>query len=230
MTARRAIVLFGDVADSRADSAKAATWLRTLSRELDRRYGTVRVAAFGFTQGDELQGLLGTAADPIAAVLHAALHPRAMPMRWVVAAGRIEAGTGPATQRTGPAFVEARELMALAKKRRLGLVVRSGHAPTDELLDDIAPALAAMLAGLTARQRAIARLVLLEGLRQSDAAQRLHVSRPTVSVAVERSRVREITGLADAVRTLLRQGIDAEVASPRSATGGASDGNGRTAA
>jgi predicted DNA-binding protein (UPF0251 family) len=226
MTDRRAIVVFGDVADSRADSARAAAWLRTLSRELDRLYGAERLAPFGFTQGDELQGLLAIDADPIAAVLHAALHPRSMPMRWVVVAGRIEAGSGPATQRTGRAFLQARELMALAKKRRLGLIVRSGHAPTDELLDDVAPALAAMLADLTARQRAIARLVLLEGLRQSDAAQRLKISRPTVSVAVERSRIREIAGLAGAIRTLLRQGTEAT----SGATDGATNGNGRSAA
>jgi predicted DNA-binding protein (UPF0251 family) len=228
MTDRRAIVLFGDVADSRVDSARAATWLRMLSRELDRLYGATRLAGFGFTQGDELQGLLAINADAIAAVLHAALHPRSMPMRWVVVAGRIEAGSGPATQRTGRAFLQARELMALAKKRRLGLVVRSGHAPTDELLDDVAPALTAMLADLTARQRAIARLVLLEGLRQSDAAERLRVSRPTVSVAVERSRVREIAGLADAVRKLLRQGIEAAEAAASAADG--TNGNGRSAA
>jgi DNA-binding CsgD family transcriptional regulator len=222
MTDRRAIVLFGDVADSRADSARAAAWLRTLSRELDRLYGTSRLAPFGFTQGDEIQGLLPTTADAIRAVLHAALHPRAMAMRWVIVAGRVEAGSGPATQRTGRAFLDAREHMAVAKRRRLGLVVRAGHAPTDELLDDVAPALASMLADLTVRQRAIARLVILDGLRQSDVAERLSVSRPTVSVAVERSHVREIAGLADAVRALLRQGIEAAA----NTTGG----NGRSAA
>jgi DNA-binding CsgD family transcriptional regulator len=222
---RPGIVLFGDVADSRADSARAAAWLRTLSRELDRHYGDGRLAPFGFTQGDEIQGLLATDADPTAAIIRAALHADAMPMRWVVVVGRVEPGSGPATQRTGPAFVAARELVAVARKRRLGLVVRSGHPPTDELLDDVAPALAAMLDALTPRQRAVARLVLVDGLRQADAAQRLHVSRPTVSVAVERSRAREIAGLADAVRKLLRQGIDGAVAS--SADGA---GNGRTAA
>ena len=218
---RFGVVLFGDVTDSRADSARAATWLRTLSHELDRHYGEARLAPFGFTQGDEIQGLLATIADPTAAVIRAALHPGAMPMRWVIAAGRIEQGSGPATQRTGAAFLAARELVNVAKKRRLGLVVRSGHPAADALLDDVAPALAAMLEVLTARQRAIARLVLVEGLRQSDAAQRLRVSRPTVSVAVERSRAREIAGLADAVRRLLEQGIEALAAS---------HDNGRTAA
>ena len=207
MVDRRGLVLFGDVAESRADSARATAWLRTLSRELDRHYAGERLAPFGFTQGDELQGLLATTADPTAAVLRASLHPHAMAMRWVIVAGRVEAGRGPATQRTGRAFVQARELAVLARKRRQDLAVRSGDPATDLLLDDVAPALAALLADLTGRQRTIARLLLVDGLRQSEAAQRLGVSRPTVSVAVERARIREIDGLARAVRTLLARGI-----------------------
>jgi DNA-binding CsgD family transcriptional regulator len=221
MTDRRGIVLFGDVADSRVDASRATAWLRTLSRDLDRHYASERLAPFGFTQGDEIQGLLTVTADPMVAVLRAALHPHAMPMRWVIVAGRIQAGRGPTTQRTGPAFIEARALVAEAKKRRQDLLVRSGDAATDELLDDVAPALAALLAGLTDRQRAIAQLILVDGLRQSDAAQLLGVSRPTVSVAVERARIREIAGLARAIRRLLAQGVAAAAAARQPATNGA---------
>jgi predicted transcriptional regulator len=77
------------------------------------------------------------------------------------------------------------------------------------LLDGVAPALAALLEGLTGRQRTIAQLILVDGMRQSDAAQLLGVSRPTVSVAVERARIREIGGLAQAIRRLLAAGIAA---------------------
>jgi len=213
-------VLFGDVAASRVDASRASAWLRTLSRDLDRHYANQRLAPFGFTQGDEIQGLLTVTADPMVAVLRAALHPHAMPMRWVIVAGRIEAGRGPTTQRTGPAFLQARELVAEAKKRRQDLLVRSGDAATDELLDDIAPALAALLGGLTDRQRAIAQLILVDALRQSDAAQLLGVSRPTVSVAVERARIREIAGLARATRRLLAQGVAAAVAARTASTNG----------
>jgi DNA-binding CsgD family transcriptional regulator len=222
MKDRRGLVLFGDVADSRVDAARATAWLRTLSRELDRHYGGDRLAPFGFTQGDEIQGLLAADADPTAAVLRAALHPHTMTMRWVIVAGRVEVGRGPATQRTGRAFIQARELAAVARKRRQELLVRSGDATTDALLDGVAPALAALLAGLTARQRAIARLVLVDGLRQSDAAQQLRVSRPTVSVAVERARIREIEGLVRVVRTLLAQGAAAGAAA---VNGSARDGS-----
>jgi DNA-binding CsgD family transcriptional regulator len=211
-------VLFGDVADSRVEAARATAWLRMLSRDLDRHYAGDRLAPFGFTQGDEIQGLLTVTADPTAAVLRAALHPHAMAMRWVIVAGRIEAGRGPATQRTGRAFIDARELVAEAKKRRQELLVRSGDAVTDELLDDVAPALAALLAGLTGRQRTIAQLILVDGLRQSDAAQLLGVSRPTVSVAVERARIREIGGLARAIRRLLASGIAAAAGATGAAT------------
>lgn len=216
MTDRRAIVLFGDVADSRVDASRATAWLRTLSRDLDRHYARERLAPFGFTQGDEVQGLLDVTADPTAAVLRAALHPHAMPMRWVVVAGRVEAGRGPATQRTGGAFIDARELVAEARKRRQDLLLRSGDRATDELLDDVAPGLAALLAELTGRQRTIAQLILVDGLRQSDAAQLLGVSRPTVSVAVERAHLREIAALARALRRLVAAGVSAvTVATPR---------------
>jgi DNA-binding CsgD family transcriptional regulator len=225
MTDRAGLVLFGDVTDSRVEAARATAWLRMLSRDLDRHYAADRLAPFGFTQGDEIQGLLALRADPTAAVLRGALHPHAMPMRWVIVAGRVEPGRGPATQRTGRAFIQARALVAEARKRRQDLLVRSGDPATDELLDDVAPALAALLAGLTGRQRTIAQLILVDGLRQSDAAQLLGVSRPTVSVAVERARIRELDGLARAIRRLLAQGIAAGIAATAAtATGGTAKG------
>jgi DNA-directed RNA polymerase specialized sigma24 family protein len=84
--------------------------------------------------------------------------------------------------------------------------VATGDPRTDDLLADIAPTLAVLLADLTTRQRVVARLILIDGLRQADAAKRLDVSRPTVSVAAERARVREIERLARAVAVLVRSG------------------------
>ena len=46
--------------------------------------------------------------------------------------------------------------------------------------------LAALLAELTDRQREVARLLLIEGLRRAEAAERLGVSRATVSVIATR--------------------------------------------
>jgi hypothetical protein len=203
----RGIVLFGDIVDSRRDPG-STVFLRSLCAELESAYDrSERLAGFGFTQGDELQGLLSVGSDPFRAVLRAALRPDARPMRWVVIAGELEPGRGPATERTGPAFHVAREVLARAKARRDGLVVRSGDAATDELLEDLTPLIGGLLDGLTTRQREIGRLLLVEGLRQSGAAERLGITRATVSVVADRGRIRHLAGLLRAVATLFARGI-----------------------
>jgi len=198
------VVLFGDVVRSRRDSRAATAWLRTLTAELTEAYSPdERLAPFEFTQGDELQGLLTTDADPTVAVLRASLHAAAVPMRWVIVRGSVDPGSGPATQRSGPAFIAARERLAAAATRRERIAVVSGDPETDSLLDGLAPLLGELLADLTDRQRVIARLLLVEGLRRSEAAERLGVSRATVSVGADRAHVRSIGELARVVRTLL---------------------------
>jgi DNA-binding CsgD family transcriptional regulator len=205
-----AIVFFGDVIRSRRNATGSTTWLRTLTAELGGVWpADARLAPFEFTQGDELQGLLAPTADPLLAVLHASLHPERHPMRWVVVAGEIDPGTGPATQRTGPAFLRARDRLAEASKRGDNLVMSSGDPHTDSLLDRLAPLLAELLGDLTERQVAIGRLLLIEGLRQSEVADRLHVSRATVSVAMHRAHIRSITRLASSLRELFAAGQEA---------------------
>jgi hypothetical protein len=205
-----ALVLFGDVIRSRRDSPAATAWLRTLRADLQAAVPPEeRLAPFEFTQGDELQGLLVATADPVAAVLHGALHPETRPMRWVVAAGEVDPGTGPATQRTGSAFLRARQRVAEAATRRDGLLMSSGDDAADRLLDDLAPLLAALLGDLTERQRVIGRLILVEGLRRSDVAERLNVRRATISVAADRAHLRSIARLSDALRSIFASGQEA---------------------
>ena len=199
-----ALVLFGDVIRSRRDATAATEWLRILAADLARAYpADALLAPFEFTQGDELQGLLVATADPLVAVLRASLHPDAVTMRWVVVAGEVDPGRGPATQRSGPAFIAARERLASAAARRERLVVVSGDPATDDLLDGLAPTLGDLLADLTARQREIAWPILVEGLRRSEAAERLGVSRATISVAADRAHLRSIGELVRVVRSLL---------------------------
>jgi len=203
-----ALVLFGDVVRSRDDLQASTRWLRTLTADLERAYPDAdRLASIAFTQGDELQALLRVTADPLAAVLRAALHPEALDMRWVVAAGPIQPGSGPTTERTGRAFLLARSLLDTARARRERLLVAVGSEPADSLLADLAPLLGDLLGDLTDRQRAIARLMLVDGLRQSEVAARLGVSRATISVMAERARIRRIEGLGRAVRRIVSDGI-----------------------
>jgi DNA-binding NarL/FixJ family response regulator len=198
------LVLFGDVVRSRDDLQGSTRWLRTLTEELERAYAPAeRLAPIAFTQGDELQALLGVTADPFVAVLLASLHPEALEMRWVIAAGAVEPGRGPTTERTGEAFLAARALSDAARARRERLLVAVGAEPADTLLAELAPLLAGLLGDLTDRQREIARLMLVEGLRQSTVAERLGVSRATISVMAERARIRRLQGLVAALRLIV---------------------------
>jgi RNA polymerase sigma factor (sigma-70 family) len=210
-----AFVLFGDVVRSRVDAPAGTAWLRELITELETIYPrSARLAPFAFTQGDELQGLLRTEADPFEAVLRGTLNERALPMRWVIVAGAVEPGRGPATERTGPAFLAARTLLEQARARRDGLVVRVGDARADDLLAELAPLLADLLADLTERQRSIARLMLLDRLRQSEVAERIGVSRATISVMAERARIRRIEGLLAVLRRIVADGVAASGVAP----------------
>jgi DNA-binding CsgD family transcriptional regulator len=198
------VVLFGDVIASRRAATAATAWLRTLTADLASTYGNhEQLAPFEFTQGDEIQGLLAPTADPTRAVLRASLHPARRPMRWVIVRGDVDPGTGPATQRSGPAFITARDRLAVAAGRRELIAATTGDAATDALLDAVAPVLGELLADLTVRQREFAWPILVEGLRQSEAAARLGVSRATVSVATDRAHLRSIAALAGVVRTLV---------------------------
>ena len=205
-----AIVLFGDVIRSRRDSSGSTAWLRTLAEELATIYpASERLAEFEFTQGDEIQGLLAPSADPVAAALRSALHPARRPMRWVAVAGDVDPGRGPATQRTGSAFLRARDLIEEAAARREGLLLSSGDPATDDLLGDVAPLLTELLGDLTDRQRVIGRLLLVEGLRRSEVAERLNVSRATISVAADRAHMRSLGRLAGALHTMFANGVEA---------------------
>jgi RNA polymerase sigma factor (sigma-70 family) len=210
MTDSIGLVLFADVVGSRLEGAGSTAWLRELVSELDGAYGDERLAPFGFTRGDELQGLLAPAADPLGAVLRAALCPGGRRMRWVAALGQIDAdttgGKAPATEWTGPAFVTARTAIEAARSGHVRLVILTGEPDVDELLADLAPALVDLLDGLTERQRTVARLALIEGMSQSEVADRLKVRRATVSVSFSRARVRPLQRLVAGMRRVYASG------------------------
>ncbi len=160
-------------------------------------------------------GLLAADADPLRPILVAGLLPEAPRGRWAVAAcpgWEEDALVG-----------HALEALAIARASRDGLVVRTPEPGADRLLDAIAPLLAELLGELTERQRELARLLVLDGRRQADAADVLGVSRATVSVMAARGRVRAIQRLAGAVRALVAAALDASAggAGPDPADGSA---------
>ncbi len=207
MDSAEGLVLFGDLVGSQKDRIGSTAWLRGLVAELDDAYGERRQAPFGFSHGDELHGLLSLEADPLQAVLRAALGPSARPIRWVCMAGPVDPGEGPATQRTGPAFIGARSAMAAARAGHQRLTIRTGRADADALLAGMTPALADLLVELTPRQRVVVRLALIDGLRQSEVADRLGVRRATISVSFARARVHSIQGLVAAVRIVYANAV-----------------------
>jgi DNA-binding CsgD family transcriptional regulator len=208
------VVLLADVVSSRHDATAASRWLAWLCAGLDEHYGDQRLAPFDYTAGDELQGLLRPDADPLDAVLEARLRPRAGPggvpdTRWVVALGPVDPGDGPATKRTGEAFVLARELAARAREEGDGLRCRTATDPWDALLDGTAPVLSSMIDGLTDRQRELAHLSIVDRLSQAAIAERLGVARPTVSIGLRRARERDLGRLSGTVRLAWRSGVAA---------------------
>lgn len=206
------IVLFGDVVGSRLRPRATTDWLMGLCRDLDTTYGDRRLASFEFTQGDEVQGLIRPDADPFTAVLRSTLPEPGAPdhaprMRWVAVLGGIDPGQGPATHRTGDAFVRARAALERARDDRDGLLCQTGDTTADEYLSGTAPVLSAIIARMTDRQRQIARLALVDGLRQSEIADRLQVARPTVSISFGRGDVRNVGRLTEAVRAIWADGV-----------------------
>lgn len=202
-------VLVADVVASRTDPGQSVRWLRTLGTALDELYGDQRLARFDFTQGDELQGLIRTDADPFRAIRLAMLHPRAMPTRWVAQAGRIHPGSGPATQRTGDAFVAARALLGEVRRQRVSLLAATGDPRADRLLEAVTPVLGLLIGDLTDRQRTVAWSLLVEGKRQAEVADALDIRRATVSIMASRGRIDAIERLFTASRDLFRDGVEA---------------------
>jgi RNA polymerase sigma factor (sigma-70 family) len=211
VTATAGICIFGDVVGSRVRPSAATAWLDQLRDHLETTCPQ-RLAAFEFTQGDEIQGLLPIDSDALTPVLDAMLQPHDRPggaphMRWVIAAGRIDQGEGPATKRTGEAFLAARALITEAHRDGDGLRCATGDAEADELLRDVAPVLASLIDRMTDRQREVLHLQAIDRMRQEEIADRLGVSQPAISGVLARAGARDVARLTAAVRTLLRDGI-----------------------
>jgi len=99
--------------------------------------------------------------------------------------------------------VDVRGIMrALWADVRGGGVVQGGSTITQQFVKNT----------YTKNQRSIARLMLVDRLRQSEVAERVGVSRATISVMAERARIRRIEGLLAVLRRIVADGIAAREA------------------
>lgn len=194
----RVLAMCADVVSSRRRPDRAAGFLVRLPAILDAAAGTGIIQPFAVVRGDEVEGILSAGADPFRPIVAAALEPGGLELRWAVVAG--DSTTAPA---------RAAALIPLLKARGEGLVVVSGDAPSDALLADLVPLLGALVGDMTARQRDIARRIVVEGRRQAMVAAELGVSRATVSVAVGRGRLRELERAMRGLHGLLVAGAQA---------------------
>lgn len=211
--AGQAIALIGEPVGAR-DPRASRGWLARLGYELEELYADERLAPFVAAGGIELRGLLAPSADPLAAVLRGALGEQGRRMRWVIALGPAAAPETLEGEPVGELFETARGALVRAAQAHDALVVVTGRPAADRLLEAIAPVLGDMLARLTARQRIVARLLLVEGRRQAEVAERLGISRQTVSVNVARSRLRSLVRLSAAVGAVFADAVGADAPVP----------------
>jgi len=207
----RAICVVGTDIEGLEGGPPAGAAVASLRSRLDDDFDGDLLASFEFHAG-RIVGLLAPGADPLRAVLLGAVGDGAMGIRWGIAQGTIESGAERIARRAASLTVLADEAIAIGRARRDRLIVRTGVAGADRLLDGIAPLLVELLDDLTGRQRTVARLILLEGLRQADVADTLGVSRATVSVMAGRGRIRSVERLAGAIRAVMTAADEAALA------------------
>jgi len=157
------IALIADAVRSRAlppaRRARLQAELRRALSELNRTYRHDLAAAFGITQGDELQCLL-VSTKRVWDIAHA-IRYRFAEADWVVGCGRgtvttsLAAGKLSAPEVDGPCFHEARAAVEAAKRDRMLFAFR-GFGDAEPTLNAVASYYAALYWSWTRRQRGAA--------------------------------------------------------------------------
>lgn len=174
------LVLLAEVVGARPIPGSVEERLAALAAELNDACREQLAAEFVVTEVGRLRATLRPDADALGPILRTALAPHAPRLRWSIAR---EAPDGP-------------------PRDRERLVFATGRQERDALLNDMAPALVDMLDGLTPTQREVARMAIVEGLRQSEVAERVGKRRATVSVSFGRAKVVPIERLVAAMRRI----------------------------
>ena len=188
---RPAIALIGDIVASRRLDPRRRTALQGRLEQLldavNRQHRESIAARFLVTLGDEFQGVLtrGDAVPDIVWQLETEL--RQIDVRIAIGLGTLHPPFKDyALGMDGPAFHQAREAIELSRKRRLNGGVFAGFGDDDPVLNGFARILRYVREGFTERQLHTAAL-LRGGIRQSEVADRLGVTRQMVNVRVKGS-------------------------------------------
>jgi DNA-binding CsgD family transcriptional regulator len=200
--AERGIAVIGDALERRTAGPASRAGLRALAARLDGAYRDDRLAGFSVA-GGRLTGVLRGDADELGVVMVAGLGDDGPRLRWALVEGELGPAGDGARPLAGALVADARRTLELARLRRERLLIRTGEPGADRLLDGLAPLLGELLDELTDRQRVVARMLLLDGLRQADVADALGVSRATISVLVGRGRIRSIERLVASIRAVV---------------------------
>ena len=150
----RATVIDGDVIGSR-NIADSTARLDSLCFELNQSLAAEIEAGFKRTKGDEIQGLLQLATNPLKAYLAYGLRIDRLPMRWVLVSGLVNKPAGPATDGDGDAYIRASSLLETMRGSGELLRFETGEAELDRRLAVFAPWIGDWINKLTAQQRAV---------------------------------------------------------------------------
>jgi hypothetical protein len=206
-------VIVAEMAGGRRSRAVAPAWPAALAAGLNDRDPGRLLRPFDVATDGLLVGALGPGADPAALLVEAALAGVAARVRWAAALGHVEAGRGPSPEPVGPAAAAARTALAAGRQHRDLVSIVTGRPHADLLLAGMAAALGDLLATMTPRQKEVARLALVDGLRQADVADRLRIRRATVSVSFARARIATLERLLAAIGAVCAT-LDGEGAVP----------------
>lgn len=148
-------VITADLVESRRLTNRALVQRRLLSliHSLNSEFRRGLVGPFMVTLGDEIQGMLKDLSDLPNAVIrvHEVFHSREITVG--VGIGNIATPVAKrVTEMDGPAFVNSRIAVELAKKEGLEVVVRSGIGRVDDTLNAVYGLLGGIQAGWTDAQ------------------------------------------------------------------------------
>ncbi len=207
MTRRFHVLLLDMMASARLADRNAATRrFRQVAPRLNRTFGADLLAPFEITRGDEVAGVLRSAARvyDIMAAMGEAMSP--VRFRHVLAFGELTAGleTRRSSLIDGPAFYRADAMMRELKKTRKTFALASGQPAIDEPAEALVNLLQWRWSAMTDLQRRIVRLYQRER-NQTRVGRELGRTQQQVSQALRSTRWELLEAGEEAVRRLFEQ-------------------------